>query len=45
MFKLVDPDTNFPELEKKWLKYWDEKGIVKKYLTKKYVPGLLVVSG
>ncbi len=34
MFKSVDPNTNFPEMEKKWLKHWYKKGIVKKYLTK-----------
>ncbi|MFA6081781.1 MAG: isoleucine--tRNA ligase [Patescibacteria group bacterium] len=31
MFKLVDPKINFPEMEKKWLKHWYEKGIDKKY--------------
>ncbi len=34
MFKPVDPNTNFPEMEKKWLKHWYGKGIVKKYLGK-----------
>ncbi len=34
MFKPVDPNTNFPEMEKKWLKHWYEKGIVNKYLSK-----------
>src|SRR3990167_2423333 len=34
MFKTVDPNINFPEMEKKWLKNWYEKGVVKKYLQK-----------
>lgn len=34
MFKSVDGNTNFPEMEKKRLKNWYEKGIVKKYLVK-----------
>ncbi len=34
MFKPVDPNINFPEMEKKWLKNWYEKGIIKKYLSK-----------
>ncbi len=34
MFKPIDKDTNFPAMEKKWLKHWYEKGIVKKYLHK-----------
>lgn len=34
MFKSVDQNQNFPEMEKKWLKHWYEKGIVKKYLQK-----------
>jgi len=34
MFKPVDSNTNFPEMEKKWLKHWYKKGIVKKYLVK-----------
>ncbi len=34
MFKAIDANMNFPEMEKKWLKHWYEKGIVKKYLKK-----------
>lgn len=34
MFKPVDSNINFPEMEKKWLKLWYESGIVKKYLRK-----------
>ncbi len=34
MFKPVDNNQNFPEMEKKWLKHWYGKGIVKKYLDK-----------
>ncbi len=34
MFKSVNSNENFPEMEKKWLKHWYEKGIVKKYLKK-----------
>ncbi|PIY71462.1 isoleucine--tRNA ligase, partial [Candidatus Roizmanbacteria bacterium CG_4_10_14_0_8_um_filter_35_28] len=34
MFKNVASNENFPKMEKKWLKHWDEKGIVKKYLNK-----------
>ena len=34
MFKQIDNNINFPEMEKKWLKHWYEKGIVKKYLKK-----------
>jgi len=34
MFKSVNSNENFPEMEKKWLKHWYEKGIVKKYLQK-----------
>ncbi len=34
MFKPIDSNINFPEMEKKWLEYWYEKGIVKKYLSK-----------
>jgi len=34
MFKPVNLNENFPEMEKKWLKHWYEKGIVKKYLNK-----------
>ncbi len=33
-FKPVDPQVNFPELEKKRLKHWYESGIVEKYLHK-----------
>src|SRR3989344_2731445 len=31
-FKSVDPNVNFPELEKKLLKHWYESGIVDRYL-------------
>lgn len=34
MFKPVDNNQNFPEMEKKWMRHWYEKGIVKKYLQK-----------
>lgn len=34
MFKPIDNNQNFPEMEKKWLKHWYEKGIIKKYLQK-----------
>ena len=34
MFKSVNSNENFPEMEKKWLKYWYEKGIDKKYREK-----------
>jgi isoleucyl-tRNA synthetase len=34
MFKPVESKENFPEMEKKWLKHWYEKGIVSKYLAK-----------
>lgn len=34
MFKPVDQNVNFIEMEKKWLKYWYEKGIDKKYREK-----------
>jgi isoleucyl-tRNA synthetase len=34
MFKPVDNSINFPEMEKKWLKHWYEKGIDKKYRDK-----------
>jgi len=34
MFKPVNQSENFPEMEKKWLKHWYEKGIVKKYIEK-----------
>ena len=34
MFKPVDPNINFPEMEKKWLAHWYKTGVVKKYLTK-----------
>ena len=34
MFTPVDPNLKFPEMEKKWLKHWYEKGTVKKYLKK-----------
>ncbi|KKP59891.1 MAG: Isoleucyl-tRNA synthetase, partial [Candidatus Roizmanbacteria bacterium GW2011_GWA2_34_18] len=34
MFKSVDGNINFPEMEKKWLKHWYEKGIDKKYREK-----------
>jgi isoleucyl-tRNA synthetase len=34
MFKPVNANENFPEMEKKWLKHWYEKNIVRKYLDK-----------
>ncbi|OGK42771.1 isoleucine--tRNA ligase [Candidatus Roizmanbacteria bacterium RIFCSPLOWO2_01_FULL_35_13] len=34
MFKSIPADYNFIEMEKKWLKHWDEKGVVDKYLNK-----------
>jgi len=34
MFKPVDGNINFPEMEKKWLKHWYSKGIDKKYREK-----------
>ncbi len=34
MFNPVDEKMNFPEMEKKWLKHWYEKGIDKKYREK-----------
>jgi len=34
MFKPVDGNHNFIEMEHKWLKHWYEKGIVDKYLHK-----------
>lgn len=34
MFKPVDPNINFPEMEKKWLRHWYEYGVIKKYLSK-----------
>lgn len=34
MFKPVNSNENFPEMEKKWLKHWYEKGIDKKYREK-----------
>ena len=34
MFKAVSATENFPEMEKKWLKHWYEKGIDKKYREK-----------
>jgi isoleucyl-tRNA synthetase len=34
MFKPVSPKVDFPKLEEEILKYWYEKGIVKKYLQK-----------
>mgnify|MGYP000020591039 CR=1 FL=1 len=34
MLKPVDPKINFVELEKKWLSWWKEKGILSKYLNK-----------
>ena len=34
MFKSVESNQNFPEMEKKWLKHWYGRGIVKKYLNK-----------
>ncbi len=34
MFKPVKPQVDFSALERKWLKYWYEKGIVDKYINK-----------
>ncbi len=34
MFQPIPSDFDFIEMEKKWLKIWEEKGIVKKYLQK-----------
>ncbi|MEK7163939.1 MAG: isoleucine--tRNA ligase [Patescibacteria group bacterium] len=34
MFKQVDTQVNFPEMEKRILKWWYESGVVKKYLHK-----------
>ncbi len=34
MFSKVDPNVTFPEMEKKWLAKWQEKGLVQKYLRK-----------
>lgn len=34
MFKPVEVNQNFPEMEKKWLDHWYKNGIVKKYLQK-----------
>ncbi|MBI4226224.1 isoleucine--tRNA ligase [Candidatus Roizmanbacteria bacterium] len=34
MFKPVENDFNFPEMEKKWLKHWYGKRIINKYLRK-----------
>jgi isoleucyl-tRNA synthetase len=34
MFKAIDNNVNFPEMEKKWLDHWYKNGIVKKYLQK-----------
>lgn len=34
MFKPVDGNQNFPEMEKKWLSHWYGKGIINKYLNK-----------
>jgi len=34
MFKTVDNNIDFPEMEKKWLKHWYGKGIDKKYRSK-----------
>lgn len=33
-FKKVDSQVDFPKLERQVLKYWEEKGILKKYLNK-----------
>jgi len=33
-FKPVNPQVNFPEMEKELLKWWSESGVVKKYLEK-----------
>ncbi|OGK48065.1 isoleucine--tRNA ligase [Candidatus Roizmanbacteria bacterium RIFCSPLOWO2_01_FULL_40_13] len=34
MFRPAEANTDFSKMEKKWLKYWYEKGIVAKYLKK-----------
>lgn len=34
MFKPVDANINFPEMEKRWLTHWYKNGIVQKYLHK-----------
>jgi len=34
MFKSVESQQNFIEMEKKWLLEWEKKGLVKKYLTR-----------
>ena len=34
MFKPVDANQNFIEMEKKWLEKWEKDGLVKKYLDK-----------
>ena len=36
MFKPVNSNENFPEMEKKWLKSWYLKGIDKKYREKNF---------
>lgn len=33
-FKSVNPQTDFPSLEKEWLKKWEDKKIIQKYLNK-----------
>ena len=33
-FKPISPKPDFPQIENKWLKIWEQKGIVKKYLKK-----------
>src|SRR5690606_21975926 len=34
VFKSIDPNHNFIEMEHKWLAYWYEKGIVDAYFKK-----------
>ncbi len=34
MFKPIETDIKFPEMEKKWVKHWYDTGIVDKYLHK-----------
>ena len=34
MFKPVETNINFPEMEKKWLEEWNKKGVIVKYLKK-----------
>ncbi len=34
MFKQIDNDIKFPEMEKKWVKHWYDNGVVNQYLRK-----------